>query len=134
MVRFDLVYITKKIVCSLHVLFYSISPKGYGFLELDSCATVESFLQNFHGTPMPCSRQPFRLNWDTFGAVNRRIELGTGYSIFVGHLDHEVTKLQETFQSRYSSIKGAKVVIDANIARTKLGYGFVKFGDENKKN
>ena len=25
-------------------------------------------------------------------------------------------------------------MIDANIARTKLGYGFVKFGDENKKN
>ena len=124
------------VVCSLHILFYSISPKGYGFLELDYRATAESFLQNFHGTPMPSSQEPFRLNWDTFGAGDKRIEPGTGYSLFFGDLVHEVTDiiLQEAFQSRYSSFKGAKVVIDANAARTKLGYGFVKFGDENEKN
>ena len=41
--------------------------------------------------------------------------------------------LQETFQSQYSSVKGAKVLIDANTTCTK-GYGFVRFGGENKKN
>ena len=41
--------------------------------------------------------------------------------------------MQETFQSRYSSVKGAKVLIDANTTCTK-GYGFVIFGDENEKN
>ena len=88
------------VVFSLHILLYFISPKGYGFLELDSHATAESFLQNFHGTPMPCSQQPFRLNWDTFGAGNRWIELGTGYSIFIGNLGPEVTDIifPETFQ------------------------------------
>lgn len=110
-------------------------PEGYGFVELDSRATAERILQNFQGTPMPNAQQPFRLNWATFGAADRRTEPGTGYSIFVGDLGPEVTDilLQETFQSRYSSVKGAKVVIDANTGRTK-GYGFVRFGDENEKN
>jgi len=104
-------------------------------VELDSRATIERILQNFHGTPMPSSQQPFRLNWATFGAGARRTEPSTEYSIFVGDLGHEVTDiiLQETFQSRYSSVKGAKVLIDANTTCTK-GYGFVRFGDENKKN
>jgi len=84
---------------------------------------------------MPSSQQPFRLNWDTFGAGARRTEPSTEYSIFVGDLGLEVIDiiLQETFQSRYSSVKGAKVLIDANTTCTK-GYGFVRFGDENKKN
>ena len=55
-------------------------------------------------------------------------------SIFVGDLAIDVTDamLQETFASRYSSVKGAKVVIDSNTGRSK-GYGFVRFGDENEK-
>ncbi|MCI11353.1 polyadenylate-binding protein RBP47-like, partial [Trifolium medium] len=40
--------------------------------------------------------------------------------------------LQEVFASRFSSIKGAKVVIDSNTGRSK-GYGFVRFGDENER-
>ncbi|RLM86567.1 polyadenylate-binding protein RBP47-like [Panicum miliaceum] len=40
--------------------------------------------------------------------------------------------LLETFSSRYSSVKGAKVVIDANTGRSK-GYGFVRFGDDSEK-
>ena len=55
-------------------------PKGYVFVELDSRATAERILQNFHGTPMPSSQQPFRLNWATFGAGDRRTEPGTGTS------------------------------------------------------
>ena len=104
-------------------------------MELDSHATVERILHNFHGTPMPSSQQPFRLNWATFGAGARRTEPSTEYSIFVGDLGREVTNiiLQETFQSQYSSVKGAKVLIDANTTCTK-GYGFVRFGDENEKN
>ena len=70
-------------------------------MELDSHATVERILQNFHGTPMPSSQQPFRLNWAPFGAGDRRTEPSTGYSIFVGDLGREVTNiiLQETFES-----------------------------------
>jgi RNA recognition motif-containing protein len=40
--------------------------------------------------------------------------------------------LQETFATKYASVKGAKVVADSNTGRSK-GYGFVRFGDENEK-
>jgi RNA recognition motif-containing protein len=40
--------------------------------------------------------------------------------------------LMELFASKYRSVKGAKVIIDANTGRSR-GYGFVRFGDDNDK-
>ncbi|KAL5061782.1 hypothetical protein RYX36_023519, partial [Vicia faba] len=58
----------------------------------------------------------------------------SGLSVFVGDLAIDVNDamLQEVFASRFSSIKGAKVVIDSNTGRSKC-YGFVRFGDENER-
>ncbi|KAK7252050.1 hypothetical protein RIF29_35750 [Crotalaria pallida] len=109
--------------------------EGYGFVEFYSRGTAEKVLQNYSGAVMPNTDQPFRLNWASFSVGERRSDATTSdLSIFVGDLAIEVTDamLQETFASRYSSIKGAKVVIDANTGRSK-GYGFVRFGDENEK-
>ncbi|OIW10174.1 hypothetical protein TanjilG_27925 [Lupinus angustifolius] len=109
--------------------------EGYGFVEFHSRATAEKVLQNYSGATMPNTDQPFRLNWASFSVGERRSsDAISDLSIFVGDLAIEVTDaiLQETFASRYSSIKGAKVVIDANTGRSK-GYGFVRFGDENEK-
>ncbi|KAF6161289.1 hypothetical protein GIB67_009176 [Kingdonia uniflora] len=55
-------------------------------------------------------------------------------TIFVGDLGSDVTDaiLQETFDSKFPSVKGAKVVIDATNDRSK-GYGFVRFGDDNER-
>ncbi|KAI4295629.1 hypothetical protein L6164_035653 [Bauhinia variegata] len=108
--------------------------EGYGFVEFYSRATAEKNLQSFNGTMMPNTDQPFRLNWATFSAGDRRSDSNSDLSIFVGDLAIDVTDamLQETFASRYSSVKGAKVVIDSNTGRSK-GYGFVRFGDENER-
>ncbi|WVZ23816.1 hypothetical protein V8G54_002360 [Vigna mungo] len=109
--------------------------EGYGFVEFYSRATAEKVLQNYNGTMMPNTDQAFRLNWATFSAGDRRSSDATSdLSIFVGDLAIDVTDamLQETFASRFSSIKGAKVVIDSNTGRSK-GYGFVRFGDENER-
>lgn len=109
--------------------------EGYGFVEFYSRATAEKVLQNYNGTMMPNTDQAFRLNWATFSAGERRSSDATSdLSIFVGDLAIDVTDamLQETFAGRYSSIKGAKVVIDSNTGRSK-GYGFVRFGDENER-
>ncbi|KAE9613591.1 hypothetical protein Lal_00016111 [Lupinus albus] len=109
--------------------------EGYGFVEFHSRATAEKVLQNYSGATMPNTDQSFRLNWASFSVGERRSsDAISDLSIFVGDLAIEVTDamLQETFASRYSSIKGAKVVIDANTGRSK-GYGFVRFGDENEK-
>ncbi|KAK7319842.1 hypothetical protein RJT34_04570 [Clitoria ternatea] len=111
--------------------------EGYGFVEFYTRPTAEKVLQNYNGTMMPNTDQAFRLNWATFSAGDRRssaADATSDLSIFVGDLAIDVTDamLQETFASRYSSIKGAKVVIDSTTGRSK-GYGFVRFGDENEK-
>ncbi|XP_042494176.1 polyadenylate-binding protein RBP47-like isoform X2 [Macadamia integrifolia] len=108
--------------------------EGYGFVEFFSRAAAEKVLQSYNGTTMPNTEQPFRLNWASFSTGERRTDAGSDCSIFVGDLASDVTDtlLQETFSSRYPSVKGAKVVIDANTGRTK-GYGFVRFGDESER-
>ncbi|KAF6160708.1 hypothetical protein GIB67_019648 [Kingdonia uniflora] len=107
--------------------------EGYGFVEFSSRAAAEKVL-SYNGTPMPNTEQPFRLNWASFNAGERRAEGGQDHSIFVGDLGSDVTDaiLQETFGSKFPSVKGAKVVIDATTGRSK-GYGFVRFGDDNER-
>ncbi|KAE9456645.1 hypothetical protein C3L33_11587, partial [Rhododendron williamsianum] len=109
-------------------------PEGYGFLEFKSRAAAETVLQTYNGSLMPNSEQPFRLNWATLGAGERRADDGPDYTIFVGDLAADVTDylLLETFKPHYTSIKGAKVVTDRMTGRTK-GYGFVRFGDESEQ-
>ncbi|XP_077213019.1 polyadenylate-binding protein RBP47-like [Tasmannia lanceolata] len=108
--------------------------EGYGFVEFLSHAAAEKVLQTYTGTAMPNTDQPFRLNWASFSMGDRRSDVSSDRSIFVGDLAPDVTDtiLQETFTSRYPSVKGAKVVIDANTGRSK-GYGFVRFGDDNER-
>ncbi|KAF8034170.1 hypothetical protein BT93_C0447 [Corymbia citriodora subsp. variegata] len=108
--------------------------EGYGFVEFSSHAMAEKVLQSYNGTSMPNTEQPFRLNWAMFSSGDKRLDMGSDLSIFVGDLASDVTDalLQETFAAKYTSVKGAKVVIDSNTGRSK-GYGFVRFSDENEK-
>ncbi|TXG64367.1 hypothetical protein EZV62_011361 [Acer yangbiense] len=108
--------------------------EGYGFVEFYSRAAAEKVLQSYSGSVMPNTEQPFRLNWATFSAGDRRPDAGSDLSIFVGDLAPDVTDsmLQEVFSSKFPSVKGAKVIIDSNSGRSK-GYGFVRFGDENER-
>ncbi|WOL19987.1 hypothetical protein Cni_G28789 [Canna indica] len=108
--------------------------EGYGFVEFYTHTAAEQVLQNFGGHIMPNTDQAFRLNWATFSMGERRSDASSDFSIFVGDLASDVTDatLQEIFASKYQSVKGAKVVIDANTGRSK-GYGFVRFGNENEK-
>ncbi|KAK1302781.1 Polyadenylate-binding protein RBP47 [Acorus calamus] len=108
--------------------------EGYGFVEFHSHAAAEKVLQTYNGTVMPNTDQPFRLNWASFSMGDRRSDSGSDHSIFVGDLASDVTDtvLQETFASRFPSVRGAKVVMDANTGRSK-GYGFVRFADDNEK-
>jgi RNA recognition motif-containing protein len=106
----------------------------YGFVEFYSHATAEKVLQTYNGSPMPNTDQPFRLNWASFNAAEKRSDSGSDLSIFVGDLAPDVSDavLLNTFSCKYQSVKGAKVVIDSNTGRSK-GYGFVRFGDENER-
>ncbi|CAL9747896.1 unnamed protein product [Musa acuminata subsp. burmannicoides] len=108
--------------------------EGYGFVEFHSHATAENILQSFGSHLMPNTNHPYRLNWASFSMGDKHSDLASDHSIFVGDLASDVTDtiLQETFVTKYSSVKGAKVVVDAHTGRSK-GYGFVRFGDENEK-
>ncbi|KAJ6954981.1 polyadenylate-binding protein RBP47-like [Populus alba x Populus x berolinensis] len=108
--------------------------EGYGFVEFFTHATAEKVLQNYGGILMPNTEQPFRLNWATFSTGDKRSDNTPDLSIFVGDLAADVTDslLQETFASKYQSVKSAKVVFDANTGRSK-GYGFVRFGDDTER-
>ena len=108
--------------------------EGYGFVEFYSHAAAEKVLEGFSGHIMPNTDQPFRLNWASFSMGDRRSDVASDHSIFVGDLASDVNDatLLEAFSSRYSSVKSAKVVIDANTGRSK-GYGFVRFGDDSEK-
>jgi RNA recognition motif-containing protein len=110
-------------------------PEGYGFVEFVSHAAAERILQTYNGTQMPGTEQLYRLNWASFGLGERRLLTGPEHSIFVGDLAPDVTDylLQETFRTRYPSVRGAKVVTDPSTGCSK-GYGFVKFVDENERN
>ncbi|XP_038885237.1 polyadenylate-binding protein RBP47-like [Benincasa hispida] len=108
--------------------------EGYGFVEFFSHTTAEKVLQNYSSILMPNTEQAFRLNWATFSTGDKRSENGSDLSIFVGDLAADVTDsvLHETFASKYSSVKAAKVVYDPNTGCSK-GYGFVRFGDDNER-
>ncbi|KAF6162513.1 hypothetical protein GIB67_003059, partial [Kingdonia uniflora] len=108
--------------------------EGYGFAEFVSHTDAENVLNNYSGTAMLNTDQPFKLNWASFSMGDRRTDMGSDRSIFVGDLASDVTDtlLQETFASKYPSVKGAKVVMDANTGRSK-GYGFVRFGDDTER-
>ncbi|KAG6477961.1 hypothetical protein ZIOFF_061393 [Zingiber officinale] len=108
--------------------------EGYGFVEFHSHVTAEKILQDFSSHFMPNTDQLFRLNWASFSTGDKRSDLASDHSIFVGDLASDVTDalLLETFSIKYSSVKGAKVVVDANTGRSR-GYGFVRFGDENER-
>ncbi|KAH7662103.1 Apoptosis-promoting RNA-binding protein TIA-1/TIAR (RRM superfamily) protein [Dioscorea alata] len=107
--------------------------EGYGFLEFATHATAERILQTYNGQMMPNIDQAYKMNWASPGAGERR-DNGADHTIFVGDLASDVTDyiLEETFKAVYSSVKGAKVVIDRTTGRSK-GYGFVRFGDVNEQ-
>jgi len=108
--------------------------EGYGFVEFFSHASAEKALQNFTGHVMPNTDRAFKLNWASYSMGEKRSEVASDHSIFVGDLAADVTDemLMELFASKYRSVKGAKVIIDANTGRSR-GYGFVRFGDDNDK-
>jgi len=108
--------------------------EGYGFIEFYTHVSAEKALQNFSGHVMPNTDRAFKLNWASYSMGEKRSEISSDHSIFVGDLAVDVTDamLLELFSNKYRSVKGAKVIIDANTGRSR-GYGFVRFGDDNDK-
>ncbi|CAI5716295.1 unnamed protein product [Hyaloperonospora brassicae] len=105
-------------------------PAGYGFLEFPTQRGAQQVLEMFNGQLIPNTVHRFRMNW---GAGGRRIETSDDHSIFVGDLAPDVSDevLLSTFNARFTSVRGAKVVIDP-VTRMSKGFGFVRFGSKEE--
>ncbi|CEG35834.1 nuclear acid binding [Plasmopara halstedii] len=105
-------------------------PAGYGFLEFPTQRGAQQVLETFNGQLIPNTLHRFRMNW---GAGGRRIETSDDHSIFVGDLAPDVADelLLSTFSARFTTVRGAKVVMDP-ITRMSKGFGFVRFGSKEE--
>ncbi|KAI8899296.1 hypothetical protein BC833DRAFT_586317 [Globomyces pollinis-pini] len=110
---------------------------GYAFVDFGTIEAAATAL-TFSGTVMPGTiDRLYKLNvasGGVSGIFSGVHQTGPEYSVFVGDLGPEVTDvmLLELFQTRFTSIRSAKVVTDVNTGISK-GYGFVRFGDEREQ-
>ena len=102
-------------------------PAGYAFVEFPSIEASQRALLRLNGKPIPDANPPKRFKLNT---ASKNRDGGEEYSIFVGDLTDEVDdySLYESFQKRYASCKGAKVVLGAG--GVTRGFGFVRFSNQ----
>ncbi|KAI8341727.1 hypothetical protein BC941DRAFT_345782 [Chlamydoabsidia padenii] len=105
---------------------------GYAFIGFTSSIAAQRALATVHGTKMPNSQRPFRLNWASGGGIlDKKEDRAPEYSLFVGDLSSDVdeTYLLAMFRQRYASCHSAKVMTDP-VSGLSRGYGFVRFHDQ----
>ncbi|KAF9621858.1 hypothetical protein IFM89_028446, partial [Coptis chinensis] len=108
--------------------------EGYGVINFCTHANAEKVFQTYNGITMPQTEQPFQLNWASSSVCDKRSDLDSEYSLFVGNLAPDVTStlLGELFLRKYPSVTEANVVFDENTGRSK-SIGFVTFSDDNER-
>ncbi|KAI8097149.1 uncharacterized protein BX664DRAFT_364187 [Halteromyces radiatus] len=108
---------------------------GYAFIGFTSSISAQRALATVHGTKMPNSQRPFRLNWASGGGIlDKKEDRAPEYSLFVGDLSSDVdeTYLLAMFRQRYPSCHSAKVMTDP-VSGLSRGYGFVRFHDQQEQ-
>ncbi|KAI9251659.1 RNA dependent RNA polymerase-domain-containing protein [Helicostylum pulchrum] len=122
---------------------------SYAFIDFATHEGASKALATLNGSQIPQTNKIFKLNWsnrdgngvpivnnETKSALNSGssggLNTGGDYSIFVGDLGADVDDnvLMAAFQSRYGSIRSAKVMIDP-VTGYSRGFGFIRFFDEN---
>lgn len=112
---------------------YTGMHSGYCFIEFQSPETAHRYLTQLNGALIPGTSRVFKLNWANVATQGNPF-VDPEFPVFVGDLGPEVTDhmLLHVFQTRYSSVKGARVVRDPHSGLSK-GYGFVRFGQESEQ-
>lgn len=113
---------------------YTGETAGYCFVSFKAEEAAMDAMHKLNGKPIPGTNPivRFRLNNATQSA-NRAIVGDREFSVWVGDLSSDVDdySLYRVFSAKYTSIKTAKVILDAS--GFSKGYGFVKFGLEDEQ-
>ncbi|KAI8876697.1 RNA-binding domain-containing protein [Backusella circina FSU 941] len=111
----------------------------YAFIDFTSHEAANKLLTSLNGSQIPNTNKFFKLNWsnrDGNGVpINTSgLNMAGDFSIFCGDLGVDVddSVLLAAFQSRYGSIRSAKVMIDPATGYSR-GFGFVRFFDETEQ-
>ena len=109
-------------------------PCGYGFIEFASARGATTALQLCAGKPIPgLPDRSFRLNHasSTNGTSSSD---PPDFQLHVSGLAPEVTEtlLFQVFHERYSSVRGAKLIIDPRTGQSR-GFAFVRFGSDEER-
>ncbi|XP_059060809.1 tRNA selenocysteine 1-associated protein 1 [Achroia grisella] len=109
-------------------------PAGYAFVHFQTDEEAIDAMHKLNGKPIPGTFPVVRFRLNTASREARaNIQQEREFSVWVGDLSPDVDdySLYRVFASKYSSIKTAKVILDAS-GYTK-GYGFVRFGNEEEQ-
>lgn len=109
-------------------------PAGYAFVHFQTDEEAIDAMHKLNGKPIPGTFPIVRFRLNTASREARaNMQQEREFSVWVGDLSPDVDdySLYRVFASKYSSIKTAKVILDAS-GYTK-GYGFVRFGNEEEQ-
>ncbi|CAO3646486.1 unnamed protein product [Mucor hiemalis] len=120
---------------------------SYAFVDFTTHEAANKAVSTLNGTPIPQTNKYFKLNWSnrdgngvpftnsvSGGGMGGGPNMDTGFSVFVGDLGSDVNDnaLMAAFQSRYGSVRSAKVMINP-ITGYSRGFGFIRFFDEGEQ-
>jgi len=108
---------------------------GYGFIYFDSDASALIAMHKLNGKIIPNSQPPvrFQLNHSSSQAADANPFTEREFSIWVTDLPENCSDelLTKTFNSRFDSLKTAKVMTDLSHGRKP--YGFVRFTNQEEQ-
>ena len=109
---------------------------GYGFIEFFSTSQASDALVKLNNKAILKDNKTFKLNWASdsqskiacFGGLPKN-----EFTIYVGELNVNISEeqLKMFFMKYYTSVLGAKIVIDPVTKKSK-GYGFVRFSEQEE--
>eukprot|EP00434_Breviolum_minutum_P017490 symbB.v1.2.015436.t1/scaffold1121.1/size137196/4 len=118
-------------VTNIKIVRRANNANGFAFIEFNDPASVSTLVGKSGDAPRyQALGFNFRVNSAAFSVGDVSRKQSQDHSIYVGNLDFLVKEheLLKAFSDRYSSVAGAKLLVDPNTQMSR-GFGFVRFRD-----
>lgn len=112
---------------------YTGEPAGYCFVHFQTDEIAVDAMHKLNGKPIPGTNPIVRFRLNSASNQSKLPGNEREFSVWVGDLSSDVDdySLYRVFSTKYTSIKAAKVILDAS--GFSKGYGFVRFGLEDEQ-